>query len=381
MSNLIPNKMKNTYGYKFYCRDSKKNKYGVSKIEMSITINQKRVFINLPMECSPSAFNSKHKPKEVEDYISLIRVRMNEIIVDMLANKEPVTAERIREYIRFGGYKSFTIERCCKEFLEIQNKRTDITRAAYRKYEIVRDLIYEFYKKDDEITSVTPSSMQMYYNFLCGKYNINTAVSYFNKTKTIIKYSMDNGFLKINPFQGIKPKKQNKPIEYLTEKELDKIKNHEYSTEALRRIADVFLVQAYSGLSFIDLEELKKDDIQFMADGTAYINKPRHKTGIMFTAVIFPQGLDILKKYDYHLPIISNQKMNTTLKVVAIEAGIHKNVYSHLGRKTYGSILLNKGVRMDTVAKALGHGNAKTTATYYASLTKETVVSEIASIL
>lgn len=373
--------MRNTYGYKFYCRESKKNKDGLSKVEMSITINQKRVFINLPIECDPAAFSSKHKPKEVEDYISLIRIRMNEIIADMLANKEPITAQRIREYIRFGGYISFTIERCCNEFIDIQSRRKDLTKAAYRKYEIARDLLYEFYSKDDEITTITPSSMQRYYLFLCERYNNNTSVSYFNKTKTIVRYGIDNGFLKVNPFQGIKPKKDTKPIEFLTESELEKIKTHKYSTDALRRIADVFLVQAYSGLSYIDLEELKKEDIQFMDDGTAYINKPRHKTGIFFTAVIFPQGVEIIKKYNYHLPIISNQKMNTTLKVVAMEAGIHKNVYSHLGRKTYGTMLLNKGVRMDVVAKALGHSQAKTTATYYASLHKDTVIQEIASII
>lgn len=73
--------------------------------------------------------------------------------------------------------------------------------------------------------------------------------------------------------------------------------------------------------------------------------------------------------------------MNTTLKVVAMEAGIHKNVYSHLGRKTYGTMLLNKGVRMDVVAKALGHSQTKTTATYYASLHKETVIQEVSAVL
>lgn len=373
--------MRNTYGYRFYCRESKANKEGLAKVEMAITINQKRVFVNLPFECSPSDFNSKHRPKEVEDYISLMRIRMNEIMVEMLANKEPITSERIREYIRQGGYKSFTIEKCCEDFLSIQAKRNDLTKAAYRKYELTRDLLYEFFNKEDEISAITPSSMQAFYNSLTTKYNVNTAISYFNKAKTIIKFAMDNGKLSINPFQGIKMKKEVKPIEYLTEEELAKIKNHKYSTDALRRIADVFLVQAYSGLSFVDLEELTKDDIQFTDDGTAFIRKPRHKTGVIFTAVIFPQGIEILKKYDYHLPIISNQKMNTTLKVVAIEAGITKNIYTHLGRKSYGTMLLNKGVRMETVAKCLGHSQTRTTSTYYATLTKNTVVNEVATAL
>ena len=373
--------MKNTYGYKFYCRESKANKEGIAKVEMSITINQKRVFVNLPFECSPKDFNSKRKPKEIEDYISLMRVRMNEIMVDMLANKEPITSERIREYIRTGGYKSFTIERCCNEFISIQSRRKDLSKAACRKYELAMNLMFEFYNKEDEITSITPSSMQRFYNVIADKYKTNTAIKYLNNIKAIVRYAIDNGYLKINPFQNLRPKKENKPIEFLTEKELNKIQNHNYPTSALRRIADVFLVQAYSGLSYVDLEELKKDDIQFLEDGTAYIRKPRHKTGVIFTAVLFPQGLEILKKYDYKLPIISNQKMNTTLKIIAMEAGITKNIYTHIGRKTYGTMLINRNISIDIVAEALGHSQSRTTKTYYASLQKETIINQLSKAI
>lgn len=50
-----------------------------------------------------------------------------------------------------------------------------------------------------------------------------------------------------------------------------------------------------------------------------------------------------------------------------------------MGRKTYGHILLNSGVRLETVAKSLGHSNSKTTAKYYCEVAPETVINEVTS--
>lgn len=91
---------RNTSKINFYARESKKDKDGLVHIEMSININQKRVFINLPMQVEPQRFNSKRRPKEYEDYIAQMRTRINQILNDMFTHGEPITAERIREYVR-----------------------------------------------------------------------------------------------------------------------------------------------------------------------------------------------------------------------------------------------------------------------------------------
>lgn len=57
-------------------------------------------------------------------------------------------------------------------------------------------------------------------------------------------------------------------------------------------------------------------------------------------------------------------------------AGVKHNLVTHLGRKTYGHILLNSGVRLEVVAKNLGHSSSKTTAKFYAELTTDTVLQE-----
>lgn len=55
--------------------------------------------------------------------------------------------------------------------------------------------------------------------------------------------------------------------------------------------------------------------------------------------------------------------------------------HSHLFRKTYGSYLLNRGVRIEDVQRALGHSSVKITQQVYAALRTRTLVNEVQAVL
>lgn len=374
--------MRTTFDTRFYCRKSKANNQNQAPLELSISVNGERKFINLPCRCDVDDFNKKRQPLEIKQLINAWQRKIDDAVVTLLQEGTPITSDNIRVMLRTGGTRPYTIDDCFTDYLRIQKKRigVNLTYAAYRKYELTQELFYKYFDKNAEITTVTPLAIQNFYAELNKTYQPNSSASYMAKTKTILQSAMDNNKLHINPFQGVIVKREKKEIEYLTEAELETIMTKEFSTDALRRVADVFLVQAYSGLSFVDIESLRSEDIQENGD-VYYIHKKRIKTGVDYTAVLFPQAVDILKKYDYHLPIISNQKTNSALKAIARECGINKRVYDHLGRKSYGTMLINRGVRLDIVAKALGHSQTKTTAQYYASLHKSTVIEEISSVI
>lgn len=372
--------MKNTSKIQFYARESKKDKDGLVHIEMSININQKRVFINLPMQVEPKKFNSKRQPKEYEDYIALMRTRVNEILVEMMAHKEPITAERIREYIRSGGYKSYTVEDMFNDYLSIISKR-NMSPGVHRKYELVKELYLEDNNGGDEVTAITPHSISQFQAKLYGKYESSTAAGYMTKMKTFVKYAMDNGKFTINPFNGIKITKEDKPIEYLTEDEIETLSKLDLENKSLQNVLDLFLFQASSGLSYADIVQLTKEDVQDDGNGHYFIHKKRIKTGTEYTAVVLPQGMKILEKYDYKLNVISNQKMNSYLHVIERQIGFKKSLHSHLARHSYCTLLLNKGIRLEVVSKAAGHKSTKITQRFYAHLEDRTVLDEVAAAL
>jgi hypothetical protein len=111
---------RNTFAYKFYCRKQKAGQDGLSPIEISISINCKRVFLNLPYRCSPDDFNKKRKPQEIERYLDTQRALLNKIVADMALNGIPLTAQALREYYRNGGFKSYTVEDMFNDYLAIQ---------------------------------------------------------------------------------------------------------------------------------------------------------------------------------------------------------------------------------------------------------------------
>ena len=372
--------MRTTFGISFYCRTSKTDKKGQAAVQMGITLNGQRVFLNLPMKADPQDFNRKRRPADIEEQLTRWRKKANEIINELLDEGQALTAAGIRDLLRTGGVRSYTINDLFKDYLKILRTR-GMVHSSYRKYELTRELFMEFIKDGErQLNSVKETEISEFYEWLNKRYQVNSSASYMAKLKSFFKYGMESGKLRRSPFIEIRIRRERKQIEYLNDAEIRKIKETEYSTEALNRIRDVFLVQCFSGLSFIDLENLKKDDIKQRGD-TYYINKERQKTKIRYTAVIIDEGVDILKKYDFKLPIISNQKTNSALKAVAREAGIDKNVYTHLARKTYGHILLKRGIRIEAVAKALGHSEIKTTQRYYAELNEESILNEFESKL
>lgn len=107
-----------------------------------------------------------------------------------------------------------------------------------------------------------------------------------------------------------------------------------------------------------------------------YMGK-RAKTGKDFCFVLLSPAVEILHKYFGRLPIISNQRYNSYVKMVVQAAGIDKPVTTHWARHTGATLLLNAGVSMDVVAKVLGHSSTAITRKIYAKMLEETVVREM----
>ena len=121
---------------------------------------------------------------------------------------------------------------------------------------------------------------------------------------------------------------------------------------------------------------LTKEDIQFNESGQPYIHKRRAKTNVYFTSVILNDGINVLKKYDYELPIISNQKYNAALKFIRDICGIEKPLHTHIARHSYATRCINEGIRLEVVAKLLGHSTTRITQ-HYARLLQRSIVGEV----
>ena len=85
-------------------------------------------------------------------------------------------------------------------------------------------------------------------------------------------------------------------------------------------------------------------------------------------------AIDILERYNYVLPIISNQRYNSYLQEIADLCGIEIRLTSHIARHTAATLMLNSGIAIEVVAKILGHSSTKMTQ-HYAKLLDKTVIN------
>ena len=377
--------MRTTSSICFYCRQSKTDKQGLAPIELSLIINGNRVFINLPRKEYPEEFKkalAQKRNNPIKEYLFEVRNKFNEIQTEMLRANIPLSAQTLKDYYKTGGVKPYTLENLWNDYLTLQEKRigSSLSKMAHLKYISARNIMYEFMSKDKEVATITPLDIQTILYSLQPKYKDSSLYSIMAKMKTLLTFARDNGKIQINPFQTIKFNKGKSNLEYLTEEEIALLVNKHFDIDRLEKVRDIAVFQIASGLAYVDTQNLKPEDIHYTEDGTCYIYKGRRKTGVEYTAVVFPEGAAVLQKYNNQLPKITNQKLNAYLKEIADLTHIKKNLHSHLFRKTYGTRLLNRGVRLETVSKCLGHTNTQITQAAYSKLLKPTIIKEVSAI-
>ena len=201
-----------------------------------------------------------------------------------------------------------------------------------------------------------------------------------NTLKRVIKEAVNQKLCDSNPYDlfKVKPGQSKKPI-FLNEKEIQQIIDYIPTVDKVKKVKDLFLFQCFTGLAYVDMNKFDKSYIATV-HGYKVINSNRQKTDQEFITLLLPQAEAILDKYDYTLPKISNQKYNDYIKLLAAGAGIHKRLTSHAARHTFATYLLNKGIPIETVAKAMGHSNIRMTQ-HYAKLLGKKVVDDMSRLL
>jgi site-specific recombinase XerD len=98
---------------------------------------------------------------------------------------------------------------------------------------------------------------------------------------------------------------------YLNEMELQQLKNFDFKEfPHLDRVRDWFLLLAWTGSRFSDLDKIGKSDIK-----NNMVTYRQKKTNTSVTIPLHPVVNEILQKYNYNMPeVISNQKFNDYIK-------------------------------------------------------------------
>ena len=370
---------------KFLCRESKARKNGTAPIELSIIINRQRCILSLEKYVEPAKFDvTKQKvkgDKDINDYLNVIIKKCHSIEIELLKQNKLSLTNFINYYKGKVEEDDYTLLKLYDKHNQLYKEKYNnniINYTSYYKYLNNKKRIESFLKEkkllDIKLIDITPFFVEEFKNYCLKHLNTNTTNKELKMLKKILTMAVDEGILKTSPFKLVisNEKMEYDVVDYDT---IISMYNKEINDARIEQIRDIFILQCFTGMAYVDLMSFRKEMIQ---DDIILIN--RKKTNVQSIIPLLDITKEILIKYDYELPLISNQKYNMYLKVLGDYFNLNISLHSHLARHSFACMLINRGVNLKTIASALGHSSVKITESVYAQMTKRTIVDNIKKV-
>lgn len=367
-------------------------------VELRVTYNRKQKFASTGIMCFPNQWNAKKEcivNSSYSDGLNAILIKLRQKTLQIIGkmtesgnydiNAIPTLLKQKSVDITFTDYiykrimKKKVSDNTHKTYITMYNKLVEFGKLTYFS-DITQKNIRDF---SEWLHNYSWKENDKYGRTIKRTYSQASIYKFTSNLSLFISDAVVDGYLSENPYVT-KRMNENKGgtriEEYLTIDEVGKIEKAEMPTKSLSDAKDLFLLQCYTGLAYADLMTYDFANIK-STSGMVLCTGKRVKTGVEFAFVVTDKTRGILAKYNYCMPKLPNQKYNIKLKLVADASGIDKNITSHMGRRTAGSVWLNSGIPIEVVSKCLGHSSIAMTQRAYAKILDTTIIDAFKKML
>ncbi|MGL5236070.1 MAG: tyrosine-type recombinase/integrase [Empedobacter falsenii] len=286
-----------------------------------------------------------------------------------------------------------------KDFFEVydeflaykKNDKSDegISESTLKRYEYFKNDLTKFQSYSNRKITFESINHSFYNDFLnfCiteKKQSANTLHRNIGLFKTFLHWSLKNKkTTNIEFIEFTKPKKQPTTEIALNINQVTEIFKFDLTNnKRLEKVRDVFLIGCLTGQRFSNFKNFSNKDI---VGNSILVPDCKNKEKLL-SIPLMKVTKEILEKYDYNLPIITNQKFNEYIKEVfelidykmntkrirrygkEIEEKnipFYKRISSHTARRSFITIMLNQGVPAKVIMSITGHTSLSVFITYY----------------
>lgn len=393
---------RNYFSILFFIKKSKLLKNGEAPICLRITINGQRAEVQIKRSVEVSLWNSnkecaigkERKHQELNHYLETVRTKVLRIHRELEQDGKPITAEILKRHFYGEGESPKMLLEVFREhnkkYRELLDK--DVVLGTVLRYERTVRYLEEFMKEkyrfsDIPLKNINQEFVKEFEHFIktekdCAQ---NATVKYLKNLKKIIRNALVNKWMDDDPFVEIRFHQTASNREFLTEEELNKLIEKEFTILRMEVVRDIFVFCSLTGLAFTDVQHLKPEHIFRNMDGSYWIRKTREKTDNMCNIPLLDLPMKLIHKYQNHpecvrkgvvMPVPCNQRMNSYLKEIADICGIQKTLSTHIARHTFACLAIANKVSTESIAKMLGHTDIRTTK-IYARVLDRTVSDEM----
>lgn len=275
------------------------------------------------------------------------------------------------------------------QFMDEKIKLKEWKPSTIKRYNNIKNLLQDFQEIKKFKLTFSKINKRFFTEFtdFCYEHKnhyTNTFSRNVGLFKTFMFWCIKNGFAFNTEFMDFK-----KPQKVLTREEaltLDQIKElyvFQCKDKHLESTKDAFIFQCLTGMRY---GELKLINERVIKDNCILLKEEKNASKPSRMIPLIGLASDILEKYDYRLPLLSNQKQNDAIKRILKLAGFthevqytrvkgveqktfvkpfYKRISTHTARRSFITIMRNKGVADKTIMSISGHKDIKTFNMYH----------------
>lgn len=368
-------------------------KNNVAEIFARITVNQKRANISLKRKININSWDklksrakgNSQSARLLNQYLDQVKSKFIMVHQDLIHQDKLITAQLIKSIYLGEGEDNKSLN----DLIKYHSNKIEGTFAegTIRNYAVTEGYIKKFLEQKMMTSDIF--LRQLDYRFICDFENFlhcfwpkghpkalgqNTVMKHIQRLRKMITLSYHLEWIDKDPFRRWKPTFEKTNRQFLSDSELSNLETYDFISGRLERVRDLFVFSCYTGIAYVDIMKLTKDNLLPGIDGSNWIITKRQKTNTLVKVPLLEKAQFIIGKYENHpitqitgtlLPVITNEKLNAYLKEVANFSGIKKNLTFHMARHTFATtVTLTNGVPIETVSKMLGHTKIATTQIY-----------------
>lgn len=223
-----------------------------------------------------------------------------------------------------------------KEYIEAE----DISGGTRKHKQCTLDALKRF-GKIQILTDLTSNNLVAFNEWLRDSTRSDVGIHTYHKhLKKYAHLLYMEGKISVDPYTQVKFKREKcKERDPLTEAELQKLRKIKLD-EKLDKVRDLFVFSAYTGLAYCDVQAFDFEKMTEQQGKLYYIDESRIKAASKFFTPILGPAIEVLKKYKFVLPKISNQKANDFLHLIETALKLDKPLTLHVARHSFATLAL-----------------------------------------
>ena len=360
--------MKKNHVDVIFDRKKKVAKTGKGFVELRIYLNHKeRKHISLG-EITPDEWDGYASRPSVQCDIA----RYESIIQAMLTLGTPLTIENLNRHLGIEDVKQKSepiqqnqTQNSFISFMYDELLSERIERRTLQAREVVYRSLLAF-GRIKRFEDLTPANILEYHKWLQkdGSRKETTLKHYHKRLHRYVLKAFEYGYIDRDPYKSVTiPAGHYEERRPLNESEINLLQSLHLPPKE-EKARDLFIFSCFTGLAYCDAQAFDFNTMTEKNGDLFYILGCRIKSGSTFYTPILKPAMEVLKKYNYRLPRMSNQKLNDYLGLVESRACLNKKMTSHVARHTFATWVLAHDIPIENLARMLGQKDVRTTQIY-----------------